>query len=244
MINCLRIAACTTCLFFFTTLAYTAPGKELSISEKNARVLGQIASYTELEVLSISCLESLQALPDSIGKLTRLRELKIDNGDGCAMNPVLPETIGNLQALEKLILNGAQNPNGDGPQPGKRHPFPHSMYKLKSLTLLDLGRNGLEEIPVFVKDLPRLKELRLSWNKLTTIPPFVSNLNALMTLDLQGNDLADLPDVLNALPKLTRIAIGNNCRITQNAAKMKNLRKRFPRIKFDFEDEYDCPAKE
>jgi Leucine-rich repeat (LRR) protein len=242
--NCLRLAACTLCLFFFTAPACSAPEKELSISEKNAQVLAQIASYADLEVLSISCLESIQALPDSIGRLTRLRELKIDNGNGCAMNLILPETIGNLQALKKLTLYGAQNSSGDGPQPRKRHPFPHSISKLKNLTLLDLGGNGFEKIPVFVKNLPRLKELGLSWNKLKTIQPFVANLKELMTLNLQGNDLTDLPDFLNALPKLTRIAIGNNCRITQNAAKMTNLRKRFPRIKFDFEDEYDCPAPE
>jgi hypothetical protein len=43
-------------------------GKTLEISEKNAELLDHIGDYSDLEVLSISCHESLQSLPDSIGK--------------------------------------------------------------------------------------------------------------------------------------------------------------------------------
>jgi hypothetical protein len=38
------------------------------------------------------------------------------------------------------------------------------MSQLKRLTYLDWGKNGLAEIPDFVKDLPHLKELRFGWN--------------------------------------------------------------------------------
>jgi hypothetical protein len=221
-----------------------APVKELTISQENADLLQHIESYPDLEVLSISCLEGLQALPESIGKLTRLRELLIDNGNGCSMNPVLPESIGNLRSLEKLVLYGAQDPRDAGPQPAERHKFPSSMSQLKNLTYLDLGRNGLDEIPVFVKDLPKLRELGFDWNmKLKRVPAFLLGLRHLTTLRLNGNDLEDLPDFLGTLPELTRITLGNNCKITQSAARMKSLRRRFPRITFDFEDEYDCPAK-
>jgi hypothetical protein len=48
---------------------------------------------------------------------------------------------------------------------------------------------------------------------------------------------------LNTLPRLTRITLGNNCEITQSVAKMNALRRRFPKITFDFDDEYDCPSK-
>src|SRR6266480_3261411 len=78
--------------------------KVLEISEQNEKLLQQIGSYSDLEVLSIGCLENLRFLPDSIGNLTKLKELKIDNGNGCSMNPVLPESIGNLRSLEKLVL--------------------------------------------------------------------------------------------------------------------------------------------
>ena len=227
-----------------TTGGRAASEKTLEISEKNATLLDHIGNYSELEVLSISCLEKLQSLPDSIGRLTRLRELKIDNGNGCSMNPVLPETIGNLRSLEKLVLYGAQDPREPVLQPGERHTFPRTMSQLTNLVYLDLGRNGLEEIPLFVKDLPRLKELGFEWNmKLKELPAFLSNLRELTTLRLDSDGLDDLPDFLNALPKLTRITLGNNCKITRDAAKMRDLKRRFPKVEFDFTDEYDCPAK-
>ena len=217
--------------------------KTLEISEKNAKALDNLQNYPDLEVLSISCLESLQSLPESIGKLKKLKELVINNGNGCSMNPVLPESIGNLESLEKLVLYGAQDPRDAGPQPGKRHAFPKSMSQLKNLKYLDLGRNGLDEIPLFVKDLPHLKEFGFAWNmNVKKIPPFLTELRELTTLKLDADGLDDLPDFLNQLPKLTQITLGDNCKITQNAGKMRNLKHRFPKVTFQLEDEYDCPA--
>jgi len=225
-----------------------APRKTLKISEKNASLLQRLGNYPNLETLSISCIEHLRALPDSIGELAKLKALIIDNGNGCSMNPVLPESIGNLHLLEKLVLYGAQDPRGEGRersvQPKERHRFPASMSQLKNLRYLDLGRNGLDEIPAFVKDLPRLTELRFQWNlKLKTVPAFIIDLRELSTLSLDANDLEDLPSFLNTLPKLTRITLGDNCSITQSTAKMNQLKKRFPRVEFDFTDEYDCPPR-
>lgn len=238
------ITILTSSVSFAVPRTTAASVKVLEISEQNAKLLEHIGTYSDLEVLSISCLETLQSLPSSIGRLTKLKELRIDNGNGCSMNPVLPESIGNLRSLEKLILFGAQDPRDPGAQPRKRHEFPRSMSQLTSLVYLDLGRNGLEEIPPFVKDLPKLRELRFQWNmNLKEIPAFISNFRELTTLRLDANDLDDLPDFLNSLPKLTRVTLGNNCRITQNKAKMNDLKRRFPRVTFDFTDEYDCPAK-
>jgi len=225
--------------------ASAAPGlKHLDVSPKNARALDRLANYPDLEVLTISCLEDLKALPDSIGKLTKLKELVSDNGNGCVMNPVLPESMGNLQSLEKLVLFGAQDTYGPGAQTRQHHPFPQSMSRLQNLTYLDLGRNGLEEIPGFVKDLPKLKEFRFAWNpKLKEVPAFLANLKELTALDLQSDGLSDLPDFLATMPRLTRVALGGNCKITASAAKRRDLKRRFPKIAFDFIGEYDCPPK-
>jgi len=217
---------------------------KLEISQENASLLDHIGDNTQLEQLSISCLEDAKSLPDSIGKLAQLKELIIDNGNGCAMNPILPDSIGNLRSLEKLVLYGAQDSRNPGPQPGERHAFPKSMSQLTNLVYLDLGRNGLEEIPSFVKDLPKLREFRFEFNmNLKEIPRFLVEMPELTTLRLNSNGLSDLPDFLSAAPKLTQISLGNNCEITQDAAKMESLKKRFPKIHFDFEDEYDCPEK-
>jgi len=229
--------------FVLAPPVHAAPSvKTLAISEPNASVIDNLESYPDLEVLSISCLDSLKALPDSIGKLTKLKELNIDNGNGCTMNPVMPESVGNLRALEKLVLYGAQDPQGPGDQPKVRHPFPRSLSQLKNLTDLDLGRNGLEQIPSFVQDLPHLKILEFRANDhLKEVPAFLSNLRELTTLNLDSDGLTDLPTFLNSLPKLTHITLGDNCKITQNAAKVRELKRKFPKVSFDFTNEFDCP---
>ncbi|HEY3293592.1 MAG TPA: hypothetical protein VGJ85_08225 [Candidatus Nanopelagicaceae bacterium] len=228
-------------------VVHSASTITLSVSEQNAKLLEQLQEYPNLEVLSVECLEDLQFLPDSIGTLGKLRELRIDNGNGCSMNPVLPESFGNLHSLETLVLFGAQDPrttdDSGHPQPGVRHQFPKSTSRLKSLTYLDLGRNGFEEVPDFVKDLPNITHLGLAWNELKELPPTLTSLRKLKTLDLEGNDLHDLPDVLNTLPQLSAVKLGYNCKITQNPSKIRKLKSRFPKIQFDFVDVYDCPAK-
>jgi Leucine-rich repeat (LRR) protein len=237
------ITLAVSCFLLVPRGQAASPIKVFKISDENAGLLDQLGTYSDLEVLSITCLESLRALPDSIGKLVKLKELKINNGNGCSMNPVLPETIGNLRSLEKLDLWGAQDPRDPGPQPSQRHKFPRSMSQLKNLTYLDLGRNGLEEIPAFVQDLPKLRELGFGWNmQLKEVPLFLSNLSELRTLELDADGLTDLPDFLNSLPKLTRITVGDNCKITQNVTKIRELKRRFPKISFDFNNMYDCPA--
>lgn len=116
------------------------------------------------------------------------------------------------------------------------------MSQLKNLRRLDLGRNGLDEIPEFVKDLSHLQELDFAWNiQLKRIPEFIINLRELTVLKLDANGLTDLPDFLNQVPKLASVTLGDNCLITQSQKTKDRLAARFPKIKFVFDDEYDCP---
>jgi Leucine-rich repeat (LRR) protein len=235
-------ALCWTYCAVLTAQSTPNPSQvtSLTVGEQNAVLLKQLKEYPNLEVLSIRCVEALQALPDDIGQLRKLRELDMNNGNGCAMNPKLPESIGNLQNLQKLDLYGAQDPR-NGPQPKQRHEFPKSMSQLKSLTYLDLGRNGLEEIPDFVKELKNLKEFGFAWNiNVRALPPFLGTLPELQTLRLDADGLTDIPVFLRG-PKLSLITLGDNCTITTNATRKKALEQRFHGVKLNFEDEYDCP---
>ncbi len=129
----------------------------------------------------------------------------------------------------KLILFGAQDPRNPDLQPAERHKFPSAVSQLKNLMYLDLGRNGLEEIPSFVKDLRRIRELRFQWNmKLKEVPAFISNLRELTTLKLDADGLDDLPDFLNALPALARIASGTTAKRCQN----ERFEKKIPKSRF------------
>jgi len=73
-------------------------------------------------------------------------------------------------------------------------------------------------------------------------PPFLTNLHELQTLRLEADGLSDIPQFLSKAPRLSLISLGNNCSITTSEPKKKALVRRFPNIKFDFEDEYDCPS--
>lgn len=183
--------------------------RSLEISHvKNSTLLWKIAEYKNLEKLTIRCLEDLGELPSQIGMLARLRELDINNGNGCSMKAKLPDSIGNLHELRVLNLIGAQA--------GPNKELPNALKLLKKLETMDLSRNGYQ-----------------------AIPPTVQYLKGLKTLKLDFNDLADLPDWLRQTP-IIRLSLRNNCAISNNEAKKAEIQKRFPKINFDFENEFDC----
>jgi Leucine-rich repeat (LRR) protein len=217
--------------------------KELVITDQNEGAIEVLGEYSQIETLAIRCSGNLREVPSDIGKLIRLKSLIIENAN-CPINPVLPDSLGNLANLETLILDSAQNPNGPNVWSHQRRAFPSTFSSLKKLRELDLSRNGLDQIPDFVKDLPRLEEFSFQSNKnLRELPAFMASLHELTTLRLDGNDLADLPDSLSALPNLKFITLGDNCRISGSESKMNELRKRFPHIKFEFGNEFSCPSK-
>ncbi|MBI3555821.1 MAG: leucine-rich repeat domain-containing protein [Deltaproteobacteria bacterium] len=173
----------------------------------NDTMLSKLERFTALESLSLSGFKDMKALPEAIGKLTELRELIVDNGNGCSMTAELPESIGNLIKLKKLVLNGAlaQTPK-----------IPKGLSGLKGLEELNIGRNGFDEVPDFVRELTGLRELDLSFNRMT-----------------------DLPQYLQKFPGLKKIGLSENRGITDSAAKQAELKKKFPAVEFDFTNEYD-----
>lgn len=141
----------------------------------------------------------------------------MNNGKGCSMNSKLPDSIGNLTQLQVLNLSGAQDPRGGGKKMvGARHQLPKSLAKIKTLETLDLSRNGYSKIPPVVAQMPALKHLRLNFNSLDALPPWL------------------------AKSSIVKISLGDNCKITSQPQKQKEIAKRFPRIQFDFSNEYDC----
>jgi hypothetical protein len=71
-----------------------------------------------------------------------------------------------------------------------------------------------------------LENWDFEFNEPREVPAFLSNLRTLTTLRLAGNDLNDLADFLNNHPKLTRITLGNDCKITRNNACTLKVRLR------------------
>jgi Leucine-rich repeat (LRR) protein len=90
--------------------------------------------------------------------------------------------------------------------------------------------------------LTNLKELGFDWNmKVRNLPHFLADLPRLETLRLSADGLMDIPVFVRG-PNLSLITLGNNCDITTSESKKNALKRRFPGVRLDFEDEYDCPG--
>ncbi len=199
-----------------------------------------LGSLVNLEGLEMACMEKLDALPEELGRLGRLREIVIDNGNGCSMNVALPRSVGRLSGLRVLRLYGALDGRevGVGAGKGKSRPLPDSLADLKNLQELDLGRNGIATLPPQVASLRGLKRLALDYNDIHVLPDFVGELPNLEELSLNANGGVRLPASL-AQRKGLKIFMGNN-RLA--LAAQKQLIARFPDATFSFENEYDDDA--
>ncbi len=164
----------------------------------------QIGTLSHLKVLRIGCLENLEELPQEIGELKSLEKLIIDNGNGCAMNVGIPSTIGQLTNLKKLTLFGALDYRDEWGKPdtSKIKKLPSTLANLPNLEELDLGRNGLLTIPDVVWSLKKLKILKLDFNDFKEIPSSILNLTHLMVLSVSCNYHLKLPDCLNEMKGL------------------------------------------
>ena len=201
-----------------------------------------LGTLVNLEKLELACLENLEDLPEEIGKLGKLEELIIDNGNGCSMNVSLPRSIGELTNLRVLRLYGALDGRevgtGDKGRSTQTKLLPDTLANLQKLEELDLGRNGIRSVPPQVASLRGLKKLSLDYNDIREVPSFVGELKNLQELSVNANGGTRLPQTLSGLKGL-KVYMGNN-RLTLSA--QKSLRARFPAAVFSFENEYDDDA--
>src|ERR1044071_157593 len=162
-----------------------------------------LGRLVNLEALELACLEKLEDLPEELGRLQRLEELVIDNGNGCTMNVRLPRSVGRLANLRVLRLYGALDPRdlGEG-RTGKSKALPDTLADLQRLEELDLGRNGIGSVPRQVASLRGLKKLSLDYNEIRQLPPFVGDLPNLRELSLNANGGIALPPSLARLKGL------------------------------------------
>ena len=111
----------------------------------------------------------------------------------------LPDAIGNLGNLKKLILNG-----------NRLSTLPETMWDLDDLQKLSLENNELRAVPDVVCSLINLQELNLSDNALTVLPHTVGQLNYLQKLVVSNNQLSALPEMMDSLINLRILAIDGN----------------------------------
>jgi Leucine-rich repeat (LRR) protein len=222
--------------------ALQAPEKvrSLSIETDNMGIKhlpAELGKLVNLEELRIACLESLEDLPKEIGNLKKLKYLILDNGNGCQMNVLIPESIGDLHNLKVLNLFGALDSRQIESEASQSQAkvLPEAIRQLVNLEELNLGRNGITSIPAQVASLHKLRKLSLDYNEIHKLPAFIGSLKNLCELSLLGNGGVELPLSLSNLKGL-KIGMGNNRLSIKDQEKLKRL---FPKATFSFENAYD-----
>nr|MDO8088690.1 leucine-rich repeat domain-containing protein [Candidatus Sigynarchaeum springense] len=137
----------------------------------------------------------LSALPESIGNLEALQTLWLSSNQLSS----LPERIGNLRSLQILWLNGNQLSF-----------LPENIGQLKSLQKLWLEDNKLTSLPESIGNLEALQTLWLSSNQLSSLPKTIGNLKSLTYLTLNYNLLSSLPETIDNLKSLTYLTLNYN----------------------------------
>ncbi|XP_029915590.1 leucine-rich repeat-containing protein 2 [Myripristis murdjan] len=89
--------------------------------------------------------------------------------------------------------------------------LPEYLPLFSELTVLELPKNALGELPAEIGKLSSLKELNVSYNRLSRVPPELGDCENLERLELTGNrNLSELPFELSGLKKLVHLDIAEN----------------------------------
>ncbi|NVM27266.1 MAG: leucine-rich repeat domain-containing protein [Candidatus Helarchaeota archaeon] len=112
---------------------------------------------------------------------------------------ILPESIGNLNALKALFL-----------RENDLKEIPESIGNLKKLELLSFRHNQLATIPDSIGDLESIQEFSASQNILKNLPHSIGDLKSVQVIWLYDNELITLPESFSRLEKLLRLYAADN----------------------------------
>ena len=104
--------------------------------------------------------------------------------------------------------------------------IPCTIAKLQSLEALAIDNNKFEVFPVCIYCLTNLAHLDLSSNILQEIPADIGRLTNLRQLFLQNNKIKELPNSIANLPKLSSVELKNNAVTLGDSVVVKKLKSR------------------
>ncbi|HEY1172441.1 MAG TPA: COR domain-containing protein [Verrucomicrobiae bacterium] len=135
--------------------------------------------------------DELTELPETLGQLNQLQKLDLSGNQLTA----LPKSLGELWQLQ--VLNLSKN---------RLTSLPESLGQLTQLRRLNLCRNVISEIPVCIRSLKSLQSFAIGDNQITEIPEWLGDSRNLVALNLGddggGNPLAILPTCIRRLTNL------------------------------------------
>jgi Leucine-rich repeat (LRR) protein len=178
--------------------------ESLSLYDCNISDLCGIGMLSNLTSLSCGRNPNITTIPEEFSDLEALQELCLDD---CALGPVFPEPLLQLQNLHELRLSN----NKIEALPEN---FGHRLYKLR---MLGLDHNLLTSLPDSLENLVHLTTLLLRHNQLASLPrrfPGSSVSDSLQLLHISSNQLTTLPDCLVDCSSLTHIYANGNALVT------------------------------
>lgn len=170
--------------------------QRLSAIEHSQTVFRDKLKGQKLEQIETLTLEfqALSVLPAQIGELSGLKVLDLSNNSELVR---LPEAIGSLKKLQKLILKDCNLLE-----------LPESLAELQALENLNLLDNAkLEILPPGLVRLTRLSELNLEACGIKNLPSGFFQLGHLQRLNLNKTPLLFLPEHFERLPELKELKL-------------------------------------
>ncbi|CAM6092380.1 unnamed protein product [Calypogeia fissa] len=173
--------------------------------------LDALVTFTNLRILVLRDIHKIWRLPETFDQLSQLNQLELTRITDLI---VLPPSIGNLLALEELVLDGLAV-----------KVLPRSIGNLSSLANLYIRHcDYLESLPESFGRLSCLEELRIyDCDLLTTLPENFGDLKALKRLFIRAKLLGALPDNFGNLAALEVLRLSGSRRMKTLPASFGNL---------------------
>lgn len=196
------------------------PIKEVPVSFYN---------LSQLEELNLDQTK-LTALPDSIGRLAKLRVLTVP-----ATFLQFPKDFGELKLLYEFYLSYNRLAVMSNAEANAKRLTAFPVAVLQCLRLKTLVISGLKisQVPDAIGQLKRLETVDFSNSNLTTVPAELFTLPSLRTLNLSANNIKDIRITAGQLTSLTLLNLQNS---PVNGQSLINLRRNLPQAKINYFD--------
>lgn len=186
-------------------------------------------NLSQLEELNLDQTK-ITALPDSIGRLAKLRALTIP-----ATFLKFPKDFGELKLLYELYLTYHKPISMSNAEANTKRltEFPTAVLQCQRLKTLVIAGLELNQIPTEIAQLKRLETIDFSNSNLTAVPSSLFTLPSLKTLNLSGNKIKDIRITAGQLTSVTMLNLQNS---PVNGQSLINLRRNLPQAKMNYFD--------
>lgn len=187
--------------------------KNLSLNLKEVNSLKQLSLCYQLEELILTGV-NLEALPEDISRLQRLKNIKLQQLDKLK---VIPSFAGaeNVENLDLMRLPAVDRMEIDFSK----------MHELQKLRIVQVGtQQSVFELPDNISQCKKLNQLSLAFTPITRLPDSLKSLSALEVFDIENLKLSEIPDIFENMPVLTVLYFSYSKKIIRLPRSIQHLK--------------------